>query len=88
MSFASHNPKCAASDIDQVQSQSSPEIALLSNLTREEILEHVHHPGTTLLDVRPCDTPNGSDTQASWTPEELHRTLAVGVSRTTRISSR
>ena len=73
VSFASHNPKCVASDIHQVQSQSAPKITFLSNLTREEFIEHVHHPGTTLPDVHSCDTQNGSDTQASWTPEELHR---------------
>ena len=31
-------------------------IKLLSTMSREDILKHMHHPNTTLPEIRPCDT--------------------------------
>ena len=42
-------------------------------MTQEEITPTMHHPGSTLPAVRPCDTPNGSDTQVHWAGEQIHR---------------
>ena len=38
-----------------------------------EIIELLHAHGKSPPLVRPCDTPNPSDTKSSWTAEELHR---------------
>ena len=48
---------------------------LLSTLTRDDITRLVHHEGSSLPSVRPCDRANGSDTKTHWTSEELHRAL-------------
>ena len=48
---------------------------LLSTMTREEIATLLHHDGELFPPVRPCDTPNGSDTKTHWTAEELHRIM-------------
>jgi len=47
----------------------------LSTLTRDDITSLVHHEGSFLPPVRPCDRANGSDTKTHWTSEELHRAL-------------
>ena len=44
---------------------------LLSTMSREEILQHVHHAGSSPPPVRPCDTANGSDTQTAFTGQDL-----------------
>jgi hypothetical protein len=46
---------------------------LLSTLSTTDILRLVHHPDTSPPLIRPCDTPNGSDTKTHWSAEELHR---------------
>jgi hypothetical protein len=48
---------------------------LLSSLSHEEVVWLVHHPGSALPPVHPCDWSNGSDTKTHWTSEELHRAL-------------
>ena len=48
---------------------------LLSTLTLDEITHLVHHEGSTLPPVRPCDRANGPDTKTLWTSEDLHRAL-------------
>ncbi len=48
---------------------------LLSTLTRDDITHLIHHEGSSLPPVRPCDRANGSDTKTHWTSEELHRAL-------------
>jgi hypothetical protein len=48
---------------------------LLSSLSHEEVVQLVHHPGSALPPVRPCDQSNGSDTKTHWTSEELHPAL-------------
>jgi hypothetical protein len=40
---------------------------------QEDIVRELHHPGSRLPPVRPCDTPNSSETKTTYTPEELHR---------------
>jgi hypothetical protein len=32
----------------------------------------LHHPGTRLPPIHPCDTPNASKNKTTYTPEELH----------------
>ena len=44
----------------------------LTVISDEDIIELVHH-FTTPPRVRPCDTPNASDTQTTYTAEELHK---------------
>lgn len=39
----------------------APRIKMLSTISREEILAHLHHEGTAPPPVRPCDTVIGSD---------------------------
>eukprot|EP00970_Alexandrium_tamarense_P002243 scaffold324_cov188-Alexandrium_tamarense.AAC.2 len=46
---------------------------LLSTISTTDILRLVHHPDTSPHPIRPCDTPNGSDTKTHWSAEELHR---------------
>ena len=54
---------------------SVPPPTLLSALPPEKIVEHFHHPGSTLPAVRPCDTANASDTKTHWSGEEIHRIM-------------
>ena len=35
----------------------------------------LYHPNTSLLDIRPCDTANASDTKTHWSSEEIHRIM-------------
>jgi hypothetical protein len=49
--------------------------ALLPTLTRDDITRLIHHKGSFLPPVRPCDRANGSDTKTHWTLEDLHRAL-------------
>ena len=54
---------------------------LLPMLTRDDITRLVHHEGSILPPVRPCDRANGSDTETHWTSEDLHRALGCRRSR-------
>ena len=45
----------------------------LECMSDEDIVAALHHPNTRLPPVRPCDTPNSSETKSTYTPEELHR---------------
>ena len=42
-------------------------------MSHEDILKHMHHPNTTLPEVRTCDTPTASDKKTHYSAEELHR---------------
>jgi hypothetical protein len=44
----------------------------LECMTKGDIITALHHPNSRLPPVRPCDTPNSSDTKTTYTPEELH----------------
>jgi hypothetical protein len=48
---------------------------LLSSLSHDEVVWLIHHLGSALPPVCPCDWSNGSDTKTHWTSEELHRAL-------------
>ena len=48
---------------------------LLPTLSRDDITHLVHHEGSSLPPVRPCDRANGSDMKTHWTSEELHCAL-------------
>ena len=52
-------------------SSSSP----LRCMSENEILEELHHSGLSPPPVRPCDTPNASETKSHWTSEELHKIM-------------
>jgi hypothetical protein len=45
----------------------------LDCMNQDEIITLLHHPNTTPPAIRPCDTPNASDTKSHWMAEELHR---------------
>ena len=45
----------------------------LECMSEDDIVQELHHPGSRLPPVRPCDTPNSSETKTTYTPEELHR---------------
>ena len=42
---------------------------LLSTISKDEIAEHLHHPDSSMPPIRPCDTPNGSDTKTHYSGE-------------------
>ncbi len=44
----------------------------LECMTKDNIITAIHHPNSRLPQVRPCDTPNSSDTKTTYTPKELH----------------
>jgi hypothetical protein len=41
-------------------------------MKQDNIIQHLHHSGTTLPQVCPCDTPNELDNKLHWMAEELH----------------
>jgi len=41
-------------------------------MSSEEVTCLLHHPNTSLPDIRPCDTANASDTKSHWLSEEIH----------------
>ena len=47
--------------------------APLECMSHEDIISTLHHQGTSPPAIRPCDTPNASDTKYHFTAEELHR---------------
>jgi hypothetical protein len=50
-----------------------PHPTKLECMSTDDIVTHLHHPESHLPPIRPCDTPNLSDTKSTYTPEELHR---------------
>ena len=42
-------------------------------MSTADIIATLHHSGTSPPAIRPCDTPNASDTKHHFTAEELHR---------------
>ena len=65
-------------DILPPPSSSSEDLStprLLSTMSRDDVLRLVHHEGTSLPSIRPCDTANSSDKKTHWSAEELHRTM-------------
>ncbi len=48
---------------------------LLSTMSPEEVTWLLHHPNTSLPDIRPCDTANASDTKVHWMSEQIHRIM-------------
>jgi hypothetical protein len=68
----------SSTQVPQLSSKSlltSVSPALLPTLTRDDITRLVHHEGSFLPPVCPCDRANGSDTKTHWTSEDLHRAL-------------
>jgi hypothetical protein len=50
-----------------------PPSTKLECMTKDNIITVLHHPNSRLPPVRPCDTPNSSNTKTTYPPEELHR---------------
>ena len=48
---------------------------LLPTLSHDDITRLVHHAGSSLPPICPCNRANGSDMKTHWTPEELHHAL-------------
>ena len=44
-------------------------------MSLEDILSTLHNESRAPPPIRPCDTPNGSDTKTRWTAKELHRII-------------
>jgi len=44
-------------------------------MSTEDVVRLLHHPNTSLPDIRPFDTANASDTKVHWTSEEIHRIM-------------
>ena len=57
----------------QVSDPGLSKIKLISTMSRDDILKHIHHPDATLPEVRPCNTPTGLDKKTHYSAEELHR---------------
>jgi hypothetical protein len=55
-----------------IDSSSNSEPLTLECMSMEDIMAHLYHPGSRPPPVRPCNTPNGSESKTSCTPEELH----------------
>ena len=70
ITFARHSPKVGPPPVERELRPTN--MKFMSAMTREEIMEHLHHADATLPPVRPCDTPNGSDKKTNWSVEDLH----------------
>jgi hypothetical protein len=66
-------PPALPSSISPSDGSSPPGVKLLSTMSREEVLHHLHHPNSQPPPVRPCDTSNPSDTKTSYSAEEAYR---------------
>jgi hypothetical protein len=44
-------------------------------MSSEEVTCRLHHPNTSLPDIRPCNAANASDTKSHWSLEEIHRIM-------------
>ncbi len=47
-------------------------VFLLSAMPQESIIKLLHHEGSKLPSIPPCDTANNSDTKTHWSTEEIH----------------
>jgi hypothetical protein len=56
-------------------SDANPLPKLLSTMSCDKVIKHLHHKGTVLPLICPCDTANTSNTKNHWTAEELHRVM-------------
>ena len=55
-----------------VPTPSASKIKLLSTMSHEEVIKHMHHPNITLPAIRTCSTCTGSDKQKRYSAEEIH----------------
>jgi hypothetical protein len=55
---------------DITKAQSAPKE--LECMSKEEIQTYLHHPESCFPPIRPCDTPNASNSKTVFNPEELH----------------
>jgi hypothetical protein len=62
-------PDSYPSDGERKRKTSDP----LTCMDTKDIIELLHTPDSSPPPIRPCDTPNPSDTKSHWTAEELHR---------------
>jgi hypothetical protein len=61
-----------ASDIPSTTSDSP---WVLPTMSRDDVLWLIHHKGTVLPPVCPCDTANSSEKKTHWSAKELHRAM-------------
>jgi hypothetical protein len=54
---------------------SQPSPILASTMSRDEVMSLLHHAGSSLPPICPCNTANASDTKTHWPPNELHRVM-------------
>jgi hypothetical protein len=57
--------------LDVTKAQSAPKE--LKCMSKDKIQTYLHHPESCFPPIRPCNTPNASDSKTAFTPEELHR---------------
>jgi hypothetical protein len=55
-----------------VLSGDSPSIRLLSTMSWDDVVRLVHHKGSVLPLVHPCDTANSCNKKTHWTAKDLH----------------
>ncbi len=55
---------------DATKVQSAPKE--LNCMSENEIQAYLHYPESCFPPIRPCNTPNASDSKTVFTPEELH----------------
>jgi hypothetical protein len=58
-----------------VPSTTSDSPWLLSTMSRDDVFWLIHHEGTVLPPVCPCDTANSSKKKTHWSAKELHRAM-------------
>ena len=61
-------PDSYPSDGERKRKTSDP----LTCMDTKDIIELLHTPDSSPPPIKPCDTPNPSDTKSHWTAEELH----------------
>ena len=47
-------------------------VQLLSTMSHEDIIKHMHHPDISLPEIRTCNTPTGSDKNKHCSAQEIH----------------
>jgi len=50
-------------------------VLLSTSMSSDEITRLLHHPNTSLSDIRPCNTANASDTKTPWSSEVIYRIM-------------
>jgi hypothetical protein len=70
-----HSAVTPSSTSDSSQLPQPPMPTLLSTMSCNEVMKHIHHGGSTPPAVCPWNTSYRSDTKLRWSLEELHRIM-------------